>query len=82
MSGQPAVLVVTGASGAGKSTLVRGLSALELPGVGCYEFDSVGVPSPEESRGQKLQTLRDIVQQEAVQQSNRTVPMPNRPTRA
>ena len=48
MSDQPAVLVVTGASGAGKSTLVRGLCALELPGVGCYEFDSVGVPPPEE----------------------------------
>jgi energy-coupling factor transporter ATP-binding protein EcfA2 len=48
MSDQPAVLVVTGASGAGKSTLVRGLSGLELPGVGCYEFDSIGVPSPEE----------------------------------
>lgn len=48
MRDQPAVLVVTGASGAGKSTLVRGLSALGLPGVGCYEFDSVGVPTPEE----------------------------------
>jgi len=42
----------------------------------------LGVPMPsEESRVQKLQTLRDIVQQEAVQQSNRTQPMPNRPTR-
>lgn len=48
MSDQPAVLVVTGASGAGKSTLVRGLGGLEPPGVGCYEFDSIGVPAPEE----------------------------------
>jgi hypothetical protein len=48
MDDQPAVLVMTGALGAGKSTLVRGLSALGLPGVGCYEFDSVGVPAPEE----------------------------------
>jgi hypothetical protein len=31
-------------------------------------------------RAQKHQTLRDIVQQEAVQQY-RTQPMPNRPTR-
>ncbi|HEU4559126.1 MAG TPA: hypothetical protein VFS20_14795 [Longimicrobium sp.] len=48
MRDQPAVLVVTGASAAGKSTLVRGLGALGLPGVGCYEFDTVGVPAPEE----------------------------------
>lgn len=40
----PAILVVTGASGAGKSTLVRGLAALGLPGVGCYEFDTIGIP--------------------------------------
>ncbi|MEO6444630.1 MAG: hypothetical protein ABIZ91_07470 [Gemmatimonadaceae bacterium] len=44
----PAVLVVTGASGAGKSTLVRGLAALELPGVGCHEFDSIGIPTETE----------------------------------
>jgi adenylylsulfate kinase-like enzyme len=44
----PAILVVTGASGAGKSTLVRGLAALCLPGVGCYEFDTIGIPSEAE----------------------------------
>ena len=44
----PAVLVVTGASGAGKSTLVRRLSDLRLSGVGCYEFDSIGIPSADE----------------------------------
>jgi hypothetical protein len=44
----PAVLVVTGASGAGKSTLVRGLAALGLPGVGCYEFDTIGIPAAAE----------------------------------
>jgi energy-coupling factor transporter ATP-binding protein EcfA2 len=41
----PAVLVVTGASGAGKTTLVRRLAALGLQGVGCYEFDSIGIPT-------------------------------------
>ena len=44
----PAVLVVTGASGAGKSTLVRQLATLEVPGVGCYEFDTIGIPSEAE----------------------------------
>lgn len=44
----PAVLVVTGASGAGKSTLVGLLDALALPGVRCHEFDTIGIPSPEE----------------------------------
>jgi len=44
----PAILVVTGASGAGKSTLVRALDALVLPGVGCYEFDTIGIPSAAE----------------------------------
>lgn len=44
----PAVLVVTGASGAGKTTLVRRLAALGLPGVGCYEFDTIGIPADAE----------------------------------
>ncbi|AHG88610.1 hypothetical protein J421_1073 [Gemmatirosa kalamazoonensis] len=44
----PAILVVTGASGAGKSTLVRGLAALGLRGVGCYELDTMGIPSEAE----------------------------------
>lgn len=44
----PALLVVTGASGAGKTTLVRALRARRIPGVGCYHFDEIGVPSPEE----------------------------------
>jgi len=48
MHPEPAILVLTGASGAGKTTLVAALGALELPGVGCYFFDSIGVPSPEE----------------------------------
>ncbi len=47
-SQQPSVLVVTGASGSGKTTLVRALAALELSDVGCYYFDTIGVPSPEE----------------------------------
>jgi adenylate kinase family enzyme len=44
----PTVLVVTGASGAGKSTLVGRLAALTLPGVGCFEFDTIGIPSEAE----------------------------------
>lgn len=48
MNGQPAILVLTGASGAGKTTLVHALADLRLPGVGCYYFDEIGVPSPEE----------------------------------
>ena len=44
----PAVLVVVGASGSGKSTLVRRLAALGLPGIVCYHFDTIGVPSPAE----------------------------------
>jgi dephospho-CoA kinase len=47
-SSQPALLVVTGASGAGKTTLVQGVEASGIPGVGCYYFDSIGVPSHEE----------------------------------
>lgn len=41
----PAVLVITGASGSGKSTLTDAVQARGLPGVRCYHFDAVGVPS-------------------------------------
>lgn len=44
----PAILVVVGASGAGKTTLVTALERRGLPGVGCYYFDTIGVPSNEE----------------------------------
>jgi hypothetical protein len=47
MHPQPAILVLTGASGAGKTTIIRTLEEKRLPGVGCYFFDSIGVPSPE-----------------------------------
>jgi hypothetical protein len=40
-------LVVTGASGAGKTVAVRALATRALPGVACFHFDTIGVPSPE-----------------------------------
>lgn len=42
-----AVLAILGASGAGKTTVLRALADRQLPAVGCYYFDSIGVPSPE-----------------------------------
>ena len=42
------ILVVTGASGAGKTVAVQALELRELPGVRCFYFDSIGVPSAEE----------------------------------
>ncbi|HUK82765.1 MAG TPA: hypothetical protein VLZ12_09080 [Verrucomicrobiae bacterium] len=44
----PAILVITGASGSGKTATVCALEARALPGIRCYYFDSVGVPSTEE----------------------------------
>jgi energy-coupling factor transporter ATP-binding protein EcfA2 len=46
----PALLVVVGASGAGKTTLVSLLAALGLPGVGCYQFDTIGIPADGDPR--------------------------------
>lgn len=43
----PRILVVTGASGAGKTEAVRALEARRLPGIACFYFDSIGVPSAE-----------------------------------
>jgi hypothetical protein len=42
------ILVVTGASGAGKTVAVQALERRELPGVRCFYFDSIGVPSAED----------------------------------
>jgi len=44
----PAILVVTGASGSGKTAAVSALAERALPGVRCYHFDAIGVPSREE----------------------------------
>lgn len=41
----PAVLVITGASGSGKTALTDAVEARKLPGVRCYHFDTVGVPT-------------------------------------
>jgi hypothetical protein len=41
------ILVVTGASGAGKTAAVRALDSRALPGVRCFYFDSIGVPTAE-----------------------------------
>jgi energy-coupling factor transporter ATP-binding protein EcfA2 len=46
----PALLVVVGASGAGKTTLVSMLAALGLPGVGCYYYDTIGIPAEDDGR--------------------------------
>jgi chloramphenicol 3-O-phosphotransferase len=43
----PRILVVTGASGAGKTATVRALDARAVPGVQCFYFDSIGVPTAE-----------------------------------
>ena len=41
-------IVITGASGAGKTAAVDALEARGLPGVRCFHFDSIGVPSIED----------------------------------
>jgi hypothetical protein len=41
------IVVVTGASGAGKTAAVSALESRALPGVACFYFDSIGVPTPE-----------------------------------
>lgn len=41
------IVVVTGASGAGKTATVAALDARALPGVRCFHFDSIGVPTPD-----------------------------------
>ncbi|HEY5062860.1 MAG TPA: hypothetical protein VII52_15070 [Gemmatimonadaceae bacterium] len=45
MTTVPQILVVTGASGAGKTATVRALDALAIPGIQCFHFDSIGVPT-------------------------------------
>jgi hypothetical protein len=39
------ILVVTGASGAGKTATVQALDSRGVPGVRCFYFDSIGVPT-------------------------------------
>jgi type II secretory pathway predicted ATPase ExeA len=41
------LLVVTGASGVGKTAAVRLLDARRRPGLHCFYFDSIGIPSIE-----------------------------------
>ena len=47
MSGDVAILAIVGASGAGKTTVLQELRQRRLSSVGCYNFDSIGVPSSE-----------------------------------
>ena len=44
------IVVVTGASGAGKTTAVHALDARTVPGLQCFFFDSIGVPTLDEMR--------------------------------
>src|SRR2546426_12502891 len=44
---KPSILVVTGASGAGKTTAVKGLEERTHPGIQCFYFDQIGVPTLE-----------------------------------
>jgi len=46
----PHTLVVTGASGAGKTAALSALATSSPPGVQCFHFDSIGVPSLDEIR--------------------------------
>jgi hypothetical protein len=41
------IIVVTGASGAGKTAAVTSLETRQVPGVQCFHFDSIGVPTAE-----------------------------------
>lgn len=41
----PQLLFVIGASGVGKTAAIEALRDRQLPGVTCYHFDSVGIPS-------------------------------------
>ena len=50
MVSMPAVIVITGASGAGKTTLTRAIGSLELPGVACFQCDSIYYELPDEVR--------------------------------
>lgn len=47
MTAVPRILVVTGASGTGKTATVRALDALAVPGIQCFHFDSIDVPTPD-----------------------------------
>lgn len=42
------IVVITGASGTGKTAAVDALAARGLPGMRCFHFDSIGVPSVED----------------------------------
>ena len=42
----PKLLFLVGASGVGKTATLARLRERHLPGVSCYDFDSIGVPDP------------------------------------
>ena len=45
-----AILVLTGPSGSGKTTLLRALEAIEIPGVACFQCDTIYHDLPSEVR--------------------------------
>lgn len=65
------IIVVTGASGVGKTTLVRALEAQHVPGLHCFYYDTVGVPSP-------AQMVAEYGSAEAWQQTTTDRPDPRR----
>lgn len=50
----PAVLVLTGASGAGKTTMIKGLEAMEISGIACFNCDVIYHDLPKEIRNDGL----------------------------
>jgi len=57
MVSMPAILVLTGASGSGKTTLLHSLDAMAIPGVACFQCDTIydNLPGEVRSHGESAQ---------------------------